>query len=126
MKKIIVLCSFVALTSTLSAQSIDVGVNVDANQIFNTIWSGLTVNEVAIVNQSNKNIRFYVYNFSDIIYAIPAHELTVARGWSGEIAASGKTFKVRPNNQANAEFIVTPGKAYIYYGVGKVKSKAKP
>ena len=72
------------------------------------------------------SIRFYVYNYSDIFYAIPAHEVTVARGWSGEIAASGKSFKVRPNNQANAEFIVTPGKAYIYYGVGKVKSKSKP
>ena len=126
MKKIIVLCSFVALTCTLSAQgSINFGINADANQIFNKIFNSLGINDVAIANKSGKDVRFYVYNYSDIFYAVPAQELTVARGWSGEVSASGRSFKIRPNNQANAEFTVTVGKAYIYYGVGKVESRAK-
>jgi hypothetical protein len=45
----------------------------------------------------------------------------VAPGYYGTVAASGVSFKIHPNNKREAEFVVSPGKAYIYRGPGAVE-----
>jgi hypothetical protein len=45
----------------------------------------------------------------------------VAPGYYGRVAASGVSFKIHPNNKREAEFIVSPGNAYIYRGPGPVE-----
>jgi hypothetical protein len=45
----------------------------------------------------------------------------VASGKHGTVAASGTTFKVHPNQDKGQEFLVEPGKAYVYGGPGDVE-----
>lgn len=85
----------------------------------------LKVNKAAVLNATDKPVNFYVYNYIDNAYWISAMHALVAPGKVTALMASGVAFKVHPNDVKNHEFLVTPGKAYIYKGPGDVEEVIK-
>lgn len=86
-----------------------------------SLIGGAGVHSAVIFNDSGHDVTFNVYNYVDILYAIPAQTTRVASSFCGRVAASGVEIKVHPNGDRNSEFLVRPGKAYVYFGPGKVK-----
>ena len=74
-----------------------------------------------IYNDTKDSVTFQVYNYIDVVYWKDAMHALVAPGYYGTVAASGVSFKIHPNNKREAEFLVSPGKAYIYRGPGAVE-----
>jgi hypothetical protein len=84
--------------------------------------AGAKVKGAVIFNASGGNVEFCVYNYIDTVYWIAAQKTLIARDHYGTVAASGVYFKVHPNGHKNQEFLVEPGKAYVYHGPGKIET----
>ena len=93
-----------------------------ARQDIGKLISGAAIGSAVIYNDSGKEVTFNVYNYIDTVYLIPAQKTLVASGYYGSVAASGKAFKILPNGDKSAEFLATPGNAYVYKGRGKVET----
>lgn len=103
-------------------------VTMDANQFYKdaredlkSLIAGAAVRSAVIFNDTKESVTFFVYNYIDIIYAIDATKALVAPGHYGTVAASGDFYKVHPNQRKEQEFLVAPGKAYIYKGPGAIQ-----
>jgi len=84
-------------------------------------WKNASIDSALIINANSQPVTFYVYNYIDSIYAISAMKTQVAPSKNGKVAASGAFFKVHPNDKADQQFLVAPGKAYRYKGPGDVE-----
>ncbi|MBM3526599.1 MAG: hypothetical protein FJX62_00770 [Alphaproteobacteria bacterium] len=107
----------------------EVKAKVDLNKFYDQaskdiggLIQGAAVNGAVIYNNTDKNVTFDVYNYIDSVNWIPAQKTLVAPGFYGTVVASGKFFKVHPNNNKNEEFLVAPHKAYVYDGPGKLQT----
>jgi len=78
-----------------------------------------------IVNGSKAPVTFFVYNYVDSIHWVSAMKVLVAPGKTGVAVASGAFFKIHPNDKQEQEFLVAPGKAYVYHGPGDVDTVEK-
>ncbi|MBI6629932.1 hypothetical protein [Pontibaca salina] len=109
--------------------SIDLSnVSGDANKFVDQVTKGigdiaqqLKVNKALVFNHTDKPVNFYVYNYADNLYWISAMHTLVAPGKVGAVAASGVSFKVHPGDNTEHQFLVEPGKAYLYHGPGSVE-----
>lgn len=95
-----------------------------ASKDIGALISGAAVGSAVIFNGTSQPVTFYVYNYIDTAYWVPAQKTLIASGKYGPVAASGNTFKVHPNNNHDHEFLVEPGAAYVYGGPGDL-TKAK-
>lgn len=105
----------------------DISLEGNLNTLVTQIRSGvgdiaksLEIGKAVILNNSGKPVNFYVYNYIDTVFWVSAMHTLVASGKPGIVSASGKAFKIHPNDNANQEFLVEPGKAYIYNGPGDI------
>jgi hypothetical protein len=103
-------------------------VTVDLNQFYEearkdigSLLEGARVNGAVIFNATKDNVTFHVYNYIDTVYWVDAMKTLVAPGHYGTVAASGSFFKIHPNNKKEEEFLVVPGKAYVYKGPGALE-----
>ncbi|MCP5086032.1 MAG: hypothetical protein GY952_04400 [Rhodobacteraceae bacterium] len=99
-------------------------VEVDGNGLVKQaagIVTSLSGNTAALHNACGKDLKFYCYNSSDVIFLISNTKPFIANNSWGEIAAAGKHFKVHPDDETDHEFLAKPGKAYVYRGPGKVE-----
>lgn len=87
--------------------------------------TGLRVDQALIVNDTRAPVTFYVYNYADSVYWVSAMKAKIAPQKSGMVAASGVFFKIHPNDDKSNEFLVAPGKAYVYRGAGDVSVLGK-
>lgn len=97
---------------------------VDLNEFAKQAGSaakGLDAGTALLYNASKSSVQFYCYNGGDFIQAIPYSKPTIASGYAGTIAAGGSNFKVFADNKGDAEFLVKPGRAYIFHGKGAVE-----
>ncbi len=85
-----------------------------------TLIRGAAVNSAVILNVTRQPVTFYAYNYIDVLYAVDAQHTLLAPGRHGTVAASGNRFKVHPNKNADEQFLVEPGHAYIYRGPGDI------
>jgi hypothetical protein len=106
----------------------ETNVTVDLNQFYEqarkdiaSLIGGMGVNSAAIFNASKDNVTFHAYNYIDSVHWVDAMRTLVAPGHYGTVAASGNFFKVHPNNKREEEFLVSPGKAYVYKGPGALE-----
>jgi hypothetical protein len=83
---------------------------------------GAAISSSVIYNNTKSPVTFYVYNYIDIVYLISAQKTLVAPGYYGVVAASGKFYKIHPNDKKEQEFLVAPGHAYVYNGPGQIQS----
>lgn len=86
--------------------------------------AGAAVDGAVVFNNTNKPVTFHVYNYSDLVNWVPAQKTLVAPGSYGTVAASGVFFKIHPNNNRDEEFLVAPGKAYVYSGPGRLETSS--
>ncbi|MDP2699277.1 hypothetical protein [Thalassospira sp.] len=93
-----------------------------ASKDIGKLIAGAAVKGAVIFNNSNKPVTFHVYNYSDLVNWVPAQKTTIAPGSYGTVAASGVFFKVHANNNHDEEFLVAPGKAYVYSGPGRFEA----
>jgi hypothetical protein len=94
-----------------------------AREDIKSLIGGAGIGKAVIYNDTDAPVTFNIYNYIDIVYAIPAQKTLVAGHHYGTVAASGVQFKVHPNNNHDHEFLVEPGKAYVYNGPGKVTQR---
>jgi hypothetical protein len=99
----------------------------DVNKFVDQIRSGvgdisqqLKVNKSLILNNTSEPVNFYVYNYVDNAYWISAMHSLAAPNKAVAVAASGVAFKIHPNDNKQQEFLVDPGRAYIYNGPGDI------
>lgn len=85
------------------------------------IVSSMRTGVARIFNGSGQTVVFYVYNYIDTVYWVSAQHTMVASGKAGDVSASGDRYKVHPNDNHKAEFLVEPGKVYLYRGEGDVE-----
>jgi hypothetical protein len=104
----------------------------DANKFADQVREGvesiagqLKIGKALIFNGTDKPVNFYVYNYIDTVYWVAAMHTLVAPGKVGAVAASGTSFKVHPDDDKAKEFLVDPGKAYLYGGPGDVEEVKK-
>jgi hypothetical protein len=102
-------------------------ISVDANKFYEqasqdikALIGGMAVGKAVIFNDTKDSVTFWVYNYIDTVYWVEAMKTPVAPRYYGTVAASGVSFKIHPNKDKNAEFLVSPGQAYIYSGPGAV------
>lgn len=107
----------------------DVKAKVDLNRFLEQARAGIgellhgaAISSSVIYNDTKEPVTFYVYNYIDPVYYISAQKALVAPGYYGIVAASGKFYKIHPNDKKEEQFLVAPGKAYVYHGPGKVES----
>ncbi len=86
------------------------------------LLEGAAIGSAIIFNNTDKAVNFYVYNYIDNIYLVSAMHTLVAPGKAGRVAASGKSYKVHPNDDKRQEFLVDPNKAYVYGGPGDIEN----
>ena len=110
---------------------VEVEVTVDLNQFYQDaredigkLIGGAEVKAAVIFNNSGRAVTFFVYNYTDGVNWVPAQKTLVANGHQGIVAASGVYFKIHPNNNKDAEFLVEPGHAYVFHGQGKLEPVA--
>jgi len=96
----------------------------DARDDITKLIGGAAIKAAVIFNNSPNPVTFFVYNYSDGINLVPAQKVLVAPGHQGIVAASGVYFKIHPNNNRKAEFLVEPKQAYVFHGYGKVEPVA--
>ena len=106
----------------------NVDAKVDINKFYDvarkdiaSLIGGMSVNAAVIYNASGAAVTFFVYNYIDTVYWISAAKVLVADGYYGSVVASGKFFKIHPNDNKNEEFLVAPHTAYVYRGPGKLE-----
>lgn len=110
----------------------DANVEVKVNELHDQlrkdvgeVAQALKIGKAAILNATSKPVNFYVYNYVDSAYWISAMHTLVAPGKVGAVMASGAAFKVHPDDNKTHEFLVTPGRAYIYRGPGDIDEMNK-
>jgi hypothetical protein len=110
------------------AEGISITGRVNLNKFVDQVRSAtgeiadqLKINKAVVINATEKPVNFYVYNYVDNAYWISAMHTLVAPGKVGAVMASGKAFKVHPDDKKDQEFLATPGKAYIYRGPGDIE-----
>lgn len=86
------------------------------------LLNGAAVGSAVIFNATSQPITFYAYNYVDTVYWVSAQKTLVAPDKSGTVAASGNFFKIHPNDHKGEEFLVRPGKAYVYRGPGDLEA----
>ena len=96
-----------------------------ASKDIGKLIAGAAVDGAVVFNNSNKAVTFHVYNYSDLVNWVPAQKTLVGPGAYGTVAASGVFFKIHPNNNKDEEFLVAPGKAYVYSGPGRLEAAAE-
>ncbi len=103
-------------------------VTIDANQFYEqarkdigSLIGAAGVNSAVIFNGTKDNVTFHVYNYIDSVHWVDAMRTLVAPGHYGTVVASGKFFKIHPNNRREEEFLVAPEKAYVYKGPGALE-----
>jgi hypothetical protein len=108
---------------------VNVKAKVDLNKFVEQARSGIgellhgaAVRSSVIYNNSKAPVTFYVYNYIDIVYLVSAQKALVAPGYYGVVAASGEFYKIHPNDKKEQEFLVAPGRAYVYNGPGQIES----
>jgi hypothetical protein len=84
--------------------------------------AGCAVGSAVILNATTEPVTFFVYNYIDTVYWVPAQQTLVAPGTCGTVAASGVQFKVHPNNNKDYQFLVAPKTGYLYGGPGNVSA----
>ncbi|MBL4906692.1 MAG: hypothetical protein JKX94_04510 [Sneathiella sp.] len=106
----------------------EVEISVNLNDFYDvarndiaSLIGGAAVKAAAIFNASGRDVSFSVYNYADTVNWVPAQKTLIADAHRGSVAASGVLFKIHPNSNKDAEFLVAPGKAYIFHGQGKVE-----
>lgn len=92
----------------------------DAREDISKLIAGASVDSAVVFNNTKEPVTFYVYNYIDTVYWVSAQRTLVAPGRYGTVVASGKFFKVHPNDNKDLEFLVAPGKAYVYNGPGSI------
>ena len=118
----------VAFATLVFAQDVTVDLNKFYKQARGDIASligGAGVNAAVIFNNTKDPVTFYVYNYIDTVYWVAAQQSLAAPGHYTTVAASGTTFKIHPNNNKDAQFLVAPHKAYVYNGPGAVTEEVK-
>lgn len=90
-----------------------------ARKDLGSLIKGASINSATIYNDSGSDVTFYVYNYIDIVHWVSAQKAFIANGYYGNVAASGKSFKVHPNGNKDHEYLVDPNRAYVYRGPGK-------
>ncbi len=107
-------------------------VTMDANNFMDqamkgigSLLAGAAVDSAVIYNDTKEMVTFHAYNYTDGLYLVDAMRALVAPGHYGTVAASGTTFKIHPHNKREYEFVVAPGKAYVYKGPGAVQTVGK-
>lgn len=83
---------------------------------------GAGIGSAVIFNATGQPVTFYAYNYVDVVYWVSAQKTLVAADRSGTVAASGSFFKIHPNDHSAEEFLVKPGKAYVYHGPGDLEA----
>jgi hypothetical protein len=106
-------------------KKLDISVNANdfyerASSDIKALIGGMEVGKAVIFNDTKDAVTFWVYNYIDTVHWVEAMKTQVASGYYGTVAASGVSFKIHPNKDKNAEFLVSPGEAYIYRGPGAV------
>jgi hypothetical protein len=94
----------------------------DAREDLGKLIQGAGVGSAVIFNDTDQPITFFVYNYSDTVYWVSAQRTLVAPQHHGTVAASGSFFKVHPDDRKEEEFLVVPGKAYVYHGPGQLEA----
>lgn len=95
--------------------------NQVASQLIDLLHEGVRqarVNEAVVGNGTGSTIKLSVYNYIDTVYLVAAQTVNVAPGKAGRVAASGDVFKIHVNDNKSEEYLVAPGKAYLYQGLG--------
>lgn len=87
-----------------------------------SLIAGSAVGSAVIFNGTEATVNFFVYNYVDTVHWVSAQKTMVAAGKSGTVAASGTFYKIHPNDAKDEEYLVSPGKAYIYHGPGNFES----
>lgn len=112
--------------------AIEVNATLDGNKFIEQIkkggkefWSNASIDSAVIMNDTDNDVTFFVYNYIDTVYLVSAMKVRVAAHIYGTVAASGKLFKILPNDVRGDEFLVAPQKAYIYKGPGKSAEEVK-
>ena len=103
-------------------------ITVDLNNFYDQVRKDIAslmdatkVNGAVIFNATKETVTFHVFNYIDMVHWVEAMKTPVAPGYYGTVAASGDKFKIHPNKNRDAEFLVSPGKAYVYEGVGALR-----
>lgn len=119
---------FPIVTKMEIQMAVELDATLNLNDFYDTartdialLIGGAEVKAAAIFNSSGQDVTFSVYNYTDVVNWVPAQRALVANDFSGIVAASGVLFKIHPNNDKGAEFIVAPGKAYVFHGPGKIE-----
>ena len=106
---------------------IDVNVKDELNDFYvrvkggvSNLIGGAAADSAVIFNATGEPVTFFAYNYVDTVYWIPAQKTFVPSGKYGTVAASGEHFKIHPNDNENEEYLVEPGKAYVYAGRGEL------
>lgn len=92
-----------------------------ARSSIGTLLHGAAVRSSVIYNNTKAPVTFYVYNYIDPVYLVSAQKALVAPSYYGIVAASGEYYKIHPNDKKEQEFLVAPGRAYVYHGPGQVE-----
>lgn len=93
----------------------------DARQDIASLLGAAGVKSAVIFNDTPNPVQFYVYNYIDTAYWVSAAKPLAAAGKYVTVAASGDQYKIHPNDEKNHQFLVAPGKAYVYKGPGDVE-----
>lgn len=91
-----------------------------AREDIKALLKDAAVGSAVVFNHSDSPVTFYVYNYIDTVYLVSAQRTRVAPKKYGAVVASGSHFKIHPDDNKNHEFMVSPGKAYVYNGPGDV------
>lgn len=105
--------------------NVDVDVNKTIDQVMAAIReiapAGAALHEAVIGNATGGMVTFNTYNYVDNVYWVDAAHPKCAPGHAVRVAASGQFFKIHPNGNKDEEYLVAPGKRYVYEGPGKMK-----
>ncbi len=109
--------------------SVDLNAKVNLNTFYDkarddiaSLIGGVGVKASVIFNDTDQAVTFKVYNYVDTVYLIPAQSTLAAPQTQAVVAASGVYFKILPEGNKAHEFLVAPGKAYVYRGPGNIES----
>ena len=91
-----------------------------AREYLASLIQGAAIGSSVLYNDTTQNVVFYVYNYIDTVYWKDAMHTNVAPGYYGVVACSGTQYKINPDKEADNQFIIEPGKAYVYEGPGRI------
>lgn len=120
----------IAISTHVLAQDVNLKGNLnkfykDVREDIKGLIKGAKVDSAVIFNDTQQPVTFFVYNYVDTVYMVSAQKSLAAPGRYTTVAASGAFYKIHPNDNKSHEFLVAPGKAYVYKGPGDVE-EVKP